>query len=92
MEGTTYQPTYPFNFHVRRTLGLTCATIVVPVGANGVGEKLNSPKIYAYEDNEVLALADLRRFSTMLHCSMSLSHYVRGKLGSKLAELAFKWF
>ena len=92
MEGPTYQPTSLFNSHVQRTFSLTCATILVPGGANGIAEKLNSPNIYVYEDNEVLALADLRRFSVMLHCSMSLSHPVRGNSGSKLAKPSFKWF
>ena len=92
MEGPTYQSTSPFNSHVRRVFGLTCATILVPGRANGVAEKSNSPKIYVYEDNEVLSLADLSRLSVMLHCSMSLSHSMRGNSGSKLAKPAFKWF
>ena len=92
MEGPTYQPTSPLNSHVRRTFGLTCATILVPGGANGVAAKLNSPKICVYADNEVLAFADLRIFSVLFHCSMSLSHSFRGNSGSKLVKPTFEWF
>ena len=63
MEGTTYQSTSPFNLHVRHTFGLIRVTILVPGKANGVAVKLNSPNIYVYIYNEVLALADFRRFS-----------------------------
>ena len=64
----------------------------VPGGANGVAAKLNSPNIYVYADNNGLVLADLSRFNVILHCSMSLSHSVRGKLGSTIAKPALKWF
>ena len=92
MKGPTYQPTSPFNSRVRRTFGLTCATILVPGEANGIAAKLNSPYVCVYADNNGLDLADLRRFNVILHCSIRLSHSVRGKPWSTLAKPAFKWF
>ena len=42
MDGPTYHPT--------SLPGFMCVTTFVPGGANGVTEKLNSPKIYVYVD------------------------------------------
>ena len=91
MEGPTYHPTSPFSSHVRRTVGLICATNFVPGGANGVAAKSNSPYIYVYAESLGFDRADLSKLSVILHCSMSLSHSERGrKLGLTVARPALE--
>ena len=46
MEGPTYQPASPWSSQASRCSIFIWVTIFVPGGANGVAEKLNSPKMY----------------------------------------------
>ena len=54
--------------------------------------KLNSPNMYVYADIIGLVREERMRFSVMLACKISLSHSLRGKFGSTLANPALKWF
>ena len=64
----------------------------MPGGASGVALKLNSPKIYVYEEIVEFKQDDLRRFSVIFACSINLSHSAKGKFGLTLARPALKWF
>ena len=58
----------------------------MPGGANGIALKLNSPYIYAYDDNFGFTLAFRSRLRVMFVWGSSRSHSAKGKFGSTEAR------